>query len=327
MLQSGFNAIAAAPAAVRTRARAAPVPREAGRILMRASLRKAILALGWALSLGGAAQGAGVTLRDDLQRDVTVAQPPRRVVTMLPSLTETVCALDACGRLVGTDRFSNWPARVTGLPKAGGLNDAAVEMIVSLKPDLVLLSRSQIITGRLAELGVSSFVLETRTYADIARTVRMVGEILGLQERALRLNQTIAEAVRDLAQAGRKRNHGDGPSVYFEVDGGPYAAGAASFIGELLNLLGTRNIVTADLGPFPKLNPEYVVRNDPQVIFTTAAAAAHLEERPGWRGIRAVREHRVCSFPAAVSDTIERPGPRVAEGMRALAGCLERVAP
>jgi iron complex transport system substrate-binding protein len=112
------------------------------------------------------------------------------------------------------------------------------------------------------------------------------------------------------------------------VDGGPYAAGSASFIGELLNLLGTRNIVTPDLGPFPKLNPEYVVRNDPQVIFfTNASAAAHLDERPGWQRIRAVREHRVCTFPSVVNDTIVRPGPRVAEGMRAMAECLERVAP
>ena len=311
-------------------------PRRAGvhgGALCRAAFRGTVAALCCVFGIGGAAQGAGVTqsagvtLRDDLQRDVTLAQPPRRLVTMLPSLTETVCALDACGRLVGTDRFSNWPAGVSELPKAGGLNDAEVEMIVSLKPDLVLLSRSQIITGRLAELGVTSFVLETRTYADIARTVRMVGEILGLQERAVRLNQTIAEAVRDVGRQATQRNHGTRPSVYYEVDGGPYAAGSASFIGELLNLLGTRNIVTPDLGPFPKLNPEYVVRNDPQVIFTTAAAAAHLEERPGWQRISALREHRVCTFSAAVNDTIVRPGPRVAEGMRAIAECLERVAP
>lgn len=316
-----------------------------GAALRRAVSRGTAAALCWAFSICGVTHGAGVTqvprvtqsvgvtqsagvtLRDDLQRDVTLAQPPRRLVTMLPSLTETVCALDACERLVGTDRFSNWPARVNALPKAGDLNDAQVEMIVSLKPDLVLLSRSQIITGRLADLGVASFVLETRTYADIARTVRMVGEILGLPERAVRLNQTIADAVREVARQATQRNHASGPSVYFEVDGGPWAAGSASFIGELLNLLGTRNIVTPDLGPFPKLNPEYVVRSDPQVIFTTTAAAAHLQERPGWQRIRAVREHRVCTFPPAVSDTIVRPGPRVAEGMRAIAECLERVAP
>jgi iron complex transport system substrate-binding protein len=285
------------------------------------------LSLCLAQSLGTVAHAAGFALRDDLQREVTFAEPPRRLVTMLPSLTETVCALDACDRLVGTDRFSNWPAYAAGLPKAGGLDDAEVEMIVSLKPDLVLLSRSQVISGRLAELGVSSFVLETRSYADIARTVRIVGAILGLPERAARLNQTIAAAVRDAAESRAQRNHASDPSVYFEVDGGPYAAGSASFIGEILNVLGTHNIVTPELGPFPKLNPEYVVRHDPQVIFTSPAAAAHLAERPGWGRIRAVREHRVCSFPPAVSDTVERPGPRVAEGMRAMSDCLERVAP
>src|SRR3974390_1687374 len=80
------------------------------------------------------------------------ARYPGRVITLLPSFTETVCALGACDRLVATDRYSNWPAEVKALPKAGGLEDADIELIVSLKPDLVVLSRSQRITERLREL-------------------------------------------------------------------------------------------------------------------------------------------------------------------------------
>ncbi len=281
-----------------------------------------------AFSLNGAgAQAAGLALRDDLQRDVRFARPPQRIVSMLPSFTETVCALDSCERIVGTDRFSNWPARVQALPKAGGLDDAEVEMIVSLRPDLVLLGRSQHITERLDELGIASFALETRSYADIARTVRILGDILGLRERAALLNRTIADGVRDVARQAVDRRHGEGPTVYFEVDQGPYAAGSSSFIGELLALLGARNIVTADLGPFPKLNPEYVVRHDPEVIFISPAEAPQLAERPGWDKIRAIREHRLCSFTPEVRDTIVRPGPRVAQGMSAMAQCLWRGAP
>jgi iron complex transport system substrate-binding protein len=111
------------------------------------------------------------------------------------------------------------------------------------------------------------------------------------------------------------------------VDRAPYAAGPASFIGELLTRLGTRNIVTADLGAFPKLNPEYVVRHPPDVIFVEAGETEQLAERPGWGQLRAVKERRFCSFPSPVTDTIVRPGPRVAQGMRALAECLARVSP
>jgi len=271
---------------------------------------------------------AGFVLRDDLKRDIAFARTPRRIITLLPSLTETVCALDACDRLIATDRYSNWPAQARALPKAGGLDDAAVESIVSLKPDLVLLSRSQRITDRLNELGIQTFALNTQTYADIGRDIEVIGRILDAPERAARLERSLDNELHELGAAAVARRHGAGPTVYFEVDGGPYAAGPESFIGELLTLLGARNIVTPDLGPFPQLNPEYVVRHNPDVIMMTSQSATpRLAQRPGWDRIRAVQERRVCAFPAQVSDTIVRPGPRVNEGMRALADCLERMAP
>lgn len=283
--------------------------------------------LGFHLLSFGAAQAAEFSLRDDLGRTVSFPDHPKRIVSLLPSLTETVCALGACSRLVATDRYSNWPAEVRALPKTGGIDDAQMELIVSLQPDLVLLSRSQRITGRLTDLGVRSVALNTDNFESIARNVKILGEILGLEAQAARLNQTIDREVREISERALAARHGRTPSVYFEADGPTYAAGASSFIGELLTRLGARNIVTPDLGPFPQLNPEYVVRHDPEVIFTSATESAHLAQRPGWDGIRAVKEHRVCSFPAEVRDTIVRPGPRVSDGMQALAACLLRVAP
>jgi iron complex transport system substrate-binding protein len=264
--------------------------------------------------------------RDDMQRDVSFEHAPKRIITLLPSLTETVCALGACDRLVATDRYSEWPSQVRALPKAGGLDDAEVELIVALKPDLVLLSRSQRITDRLTELGITAFALQTDRYGDIAHTVTTIGAILGLAHEAAQLNETIDADVRRIGAQARSRR-GEGPTVYFEVDRAPYAAGAGSFIGELLARLGARNIVGADLGAFPKLNPEYVVRNNPDVIFIARADAPGLAQRPGWDQIRAVKEQRICSFAADVTDTIVRPGPRVADGMRAIDACLARVSP
>ena len=252
---------------------------------------------------------------------------PERIITLLPSITETVCALGACDRLVATDRYSNWPPQVKALPKTGGLEDADIELIVSLKPDLVVLSRSQRIVERLRELGVASLVLTTDSYDDIGHTVRVIGEELGVADRAAHLSETMEQSVRAVGETARSTLRGREPLVYFEADRGPYAAGPSSFIGELLIRLGARNIVSPDLGPYPKLNPEYVVRHDPEVIFVSPEEAPNLAKRPGWSRIRAVKEHRLCSFPPEVRDIIVRPGPRVADGMRAMADCLVRVAP
>ncbi len=288
----------------------------------------AAAAVGLALFLGGpAAQAAGLVVRDDLDRSISMARYPQRIVSLLPSLTETICALGACARLVATDRYSDWPPQVRVLPKAGGIDDAEVELIVSLKPDLVLLSRSQRITGRLHDLGLTSFALNTDSYPEISHTVTVIGEILGLPDRAKHLNESISDAVLAIGERAIAHRHGNAPAVYFEVDGPPYAAGPSSYIGELLTLLGARNIVAADLGPFPPLNPEYVVRNDPDVIFVSQAEVAHVGDRPGWDRIRAIKEHHVCSFTPAVRDTIVRPGPRVAQGMQAIADCLARESP
>jgi iron complex transport system substrate-binding protein len=277
-------------------------------------------------SLCGASAG-DIVVQDDSGREVRFAHPAQRVVALLPSLTETVCALGACQRLVATDRYSDFPPEVHALPKAGGLDDAQVEEIVRLKPDVVLLSRSQRITGRLQELGVPSVALDTQTFAHIAHSVTLIGQVLGLPERAAELNREIDRSVRAVSETARAHWHDRGPSVYVEVDRAPYAAGADSFIGEMLARLGARNIVTPDLGAFPRLNPEYVVRHDPDVIIVTEEELPDFTERPGWVQIRAVKERRVCSFPPEVRYMIGRPGPRVAEGMQVLEACLERVAP
>jgi cobalamin transport system substrate-binding protein len=275
----------------------------------------------------GAAPAPPIVVRDDLGHEITLAHPPQRLISLLPPLTETVCALGECGRLVATDRYSNWPDSVKALPKTGGLEDPLIEAIVRLHPDLVLLSSAQRITGRLRELGIESVALDTQTYAHISHVITVIGTILDVPERAAALNRRIDAEVREIGEQAIAARRGAAPSVYFEVDPGPYAAGPESFIGEMLARLGARNIVDANLGPFPKLNPEYVVRRNPDIIFISPADAPHLADRPGWDQIRAVREKRICSFPPDVRDTIVHGGPRIADGMRAIAGCLARMTP
>jgi iron complex transport system substrate-binding protein len=285
-----------------------------------------MLALVCPLATGAAAE-TPIVLFDSAHHEVRFEHRPERIASLLPSLTETVCALQECARLVVVDRYSNWPDSVAHLPRAGGLEDLEVEQIVAARPDVVLLTHEPRVLERLRGLGLVVFEFEAESYADIAHNVTVLGQLLGASERAERLNQQIERSVTEVATAARTHLAGRSPSVYFEVDPGPYGAGPQSFIGEMLGHDGVRNILTADLGPFPQINPEYVVRANPDVIFISPAEAPYLARRPGWEQIRAVREQRICSFSPRVRDTIVRPGPRVAEGFKALSDCLVRVAP
>jgi len=250
---------------------------------------------------------------------VSLPQPPQRIVTLLPSLTESVCALGACERLVGVDNYSNSPAAVRALPQLGGGLDPNVEAIVALKPDAVLLAKSSRVTQRLEALGLKVLVLEPKSHADVRRVLGKLDQVLGTHE-APRVWRVIDASVSAAAQSVPAR--AKGKRVYFEINSTPYAAGESSFIGETLARLGMKNIVPARLGPFPRLNPEYVVRANPDLIMVSVRSAQGLEQRPGWGGIRAVREGRVCRFDALQSDVLVRPGPRMDEAARLMAQCL-----
>ena len=267
---------------------------------------------------------AQTTLRDDRGATLVLAAAPQRIVSLLPSLTESVCALGACARLVGTDRFSNFPASVVALPKLGGLDDAQIERIVSLKPDVVLLSTSARVIDRLEALGLKVLVLESRNHADVKRTLGLLAQMLGVPAEAERVAAAIERDLR--AAAARVPAALRGRRVYFEVDATPYAAGPASFIGETLARLGMANAVPAELGPFPKLNPEYLLRLQPDIVMAAERNLADMPKRPGWAALHALQARRSCGFAGERYELLVRPGPRLGEAAGVLADCLVAIA-
>ncbi len=260
---------------------------------------------------------------DDRGVTVTFAQTPQRIVSMLPSLTESVCAMEQCQRLVGVDRYSNFPDSLKNLPKLGGGMDPNIEAIVALKPDVVLVSGKSRSSERLEALGIKVVALETKTHADVKRVLSVLGALLGVPDAqgADKVWRIIDSSVSAAAQSMPAK--AKTARVYFEVSRGPYAAGESSFIGETLTRLGVKNVVPAKLGPFPRLNPEYVVRANPDVIMIGNRSMVNAQAYPGWNSIKAVRTNRVCVFGVGDSDVVVRPGPRMAEAARLMAKCLE----
>ncbi|WP_027015919.1 ABC transporter substrate-binding protein [Comamonas composti] len=278
--------------------------------------------LAGALALGPTLAQA-VQITDGRGVAVQLPRPPQRIVSLLPSLTESVCALGACERLVGVDRYSNWPEHIKSLKVVGGGLDPNIEAIVALKPDVVLVSMASRAVTRMEALGLKVVALEPRTHADARAVLQTLGQLLDLPaeqgaDRVWgRIEAEIQKAALSVPQGLR------GSKVYFEASRGPYAAGQTSFIGETLTRLGVGNIVGADLGSFPRINPEYVVRANPDFIMGGERSLGQSGlPYPGWASMRAVKAGRICRFKHEESDVLIRPGPRMAEGAWLMARCL-----
>jgi iron complex transport system substrate-binding protein len=223
------------------------------------------------------------------------------------------------------DRYSNWPPSNAHLPRVGGGLDPNIESIVALKPDLVLAAGSTRGADRLQALGLTVLRLEPRTHTDAQRVLRTVGDALGLSvadsERVWRnIEGGVQAAVQSLSPMARQQR------VYFEVSAAPYGASEASFIGEMLTRMGVSNILPAAMGPFPQVNPEFVVRAQPDVIMVGDSSRASMVQRPGWSSLRAMQTQRMCVFKPEESDMLVRAGPRMAEGAKLMADCLNKAA-
>jgi len=262
-----------------------------------------------------------VVVRDDRQVAVTLAMPPQRIVSLLPSLTETVCALGQCQKLVGVDRYSNWPDSIAKLPRMGGGLDPSIESVVAVKPDLVLMATSGRGAERFTALGLTVLAFEPNSHADVQRVMHLVAQALGVSpqesDRVWRRVEAAMQAAAQSIPASARAQR-----VYFEVGTAPYGASESSFIGETLQRLGARNILPAALGPFPKINPEFVVRAEPDIIMVGDSNWTEMASRPGWQNMRALRAQRVCHFTPHESDILVRAGPRMAEGAQLMAKCL-----
>ena len=277
------------------------------------------------LSLGISTTRAQAVVTDDRGITTRLATPPQRVITLMPSLTETVCALGQCARLVGIDRYSNWPAQVTTLPTLGGGMDPNIEAILALKPDVVFTAASARTAERLEALGLKVIALETRTHADAKRLLDKVAQTLSVDAGVTQqlwdsIDDGVSAAARNLPVSTRQLR------VYIEVNAAPFGAGPYSFIGETLARLGAQNILQAETDAFPRMNPEFVIRAQPDLIMISERDVAAMLKRPGWSNMAAIKGNRICAFVTTDQDILVRPGPRLPQAARIMADCLKRFA-
>jgi iron complex transport system substrate-binding protein len=249
-----------------------------------------------------------------LGRSVVVPTRPQRILCLLPSFTETVFALGAGEQVVGVDDYSDYPAATQHLPKLGGLYDTQLERALALKPDLVLVSEASAVVASLSAGGAPVWAGSPRRFEDVYRVIEVTGKLVGRPREAAEL----LTRMRNEIAAVEASAHALPPvSVYYELDPTPYSVGPSSFIGVLLAKAGGLNIVPQALGDFPKLNPELVLSSNPSVII--GASLEDVARRPGWSALTAVKTRQVYQWSSSEAHLVSRPGPRLPEGLRALA--------
>ncbi len=255
-----------------------------------------------------------LTVTDALGRIVTLAAPPRRIVSVAPNLTEILFALGLDERIVGISDADDYPHdRLAGRARVGGV-ELNVEAIVGLRPDLIVglseLQRGQLLS--LTTFGLPVVALQARTLPDVYAQIAVLGRLTGQDNSALRIVSTmrareelVTSAVRSLRPL----------RVYLEIWGEPpIAAGSLTFVDDLIRRAGGVNVLS-DLPQWPQVVEEIVIARDPEVILLTYPGRMQLMGRSAWAHVAAVRSGRVVEIPSAL---VSRPGPRVILGLEVL---------
>ncbi len=265
-----------------------------------------------------AAVAGALSVVDGAGRTVTLDGSPQRIVSLAPHITEVVFDLGAGPRLVGTVRYSDWPAEAKDVPRVGDAWSASVETIVALKPDLVLAWEDGGLARPVAQieaLGIPVYFDVTKTLDQIARSQERLGILFGSRETgAARAAATRKRLAKLRAAAPRA-----GPRAFFQIaDQNLYTVSGTHFIGEALTLCGAANIFDAEKLAVPTVGVETVVAADPQLIIISRPLGLENVWEKKWLdypSIAAVRNEQIRIIDA---DLISRPGTRLIEGVAQL---------
>jgi ABC-type Fe3+-hydroxamate transport system substrate-binding protein len=257
---------------------------------------------------------------DDFGDTLRLGAAPRRIVSLNPSTTELVFAIGAGRRLVGRTTFDRWPDSALAIPDLGPGLRPNVEAVLAARPDLVLLYASddnRDAARRIRAAGVATAAYRVDRIADFRRVTLALGALTGdsLAARATvdSVDATIARVRASTAPLRR-------PTVFWPLYDQPLlATGGGSFLNELIDVAGGRNIYGFMPEPSPRITVEDLLTRDPEVILLSPESRARYVADPRWRALRAVRANRLLAVDTTV---VYRPGPRLGEAARSIAQLL-----
>jgi len=268
-------------------------------------------------------QPAPGAITDDQGREVYLESMPQRIISHVPSITETLFALDLGDKIVGVSDYCNYPEEATEKPKVGGYYTPSIERIVELDPDLVLTDGHVADIAQLEGLGIPFIVLQPKDIDGLISNIELLGNITGSQQKASELISDLEERIDAVIATVENAPR---PRVFYVYDATdltkPWTAGPGSFIDALISLAGGENVAAQAQGPWIQFSMEELVNSDPEIIIvdammgTAVISPSELKKIAAWQGITAVREDRIGVVDG---DLVNRPGPRIVEGLEQMA--------
>ena len=267
------------------------------------------------------ARVAAGTFVDQLERQVTVPDDPQRLISLAPSITEIIYALEQENRLKGVTRYSDFPTAATKLPKVGSYVRLDLERIVALNPDLCIAIKDgnpKEIIDRLESLKIPVYVVNPRNLNTVLETIREVGKILNAGDKAENLLtnlHTRIQRVKSLITQDTYR-----PGVFFQIGISPIVSvGTDTFLHELIVLAGGKNLADGKT-PYPRFSREQVLALTPEIFIVTSMARQAVFEQVKaewrrWPSMPAVRNDRIFLVD---SNLFDRPSPRLVDGLELL---------
>lgn len=251
---------------------------------------------------------------DELDRTVHIPIRPERIVSLAPSVTETLFALEAGDRVVGVTSYCDYPPAARLKESVGDTLKPSVERIVALRADLVIVSTASQLESsvqKLEELGIPVYVTNPRTVEGVLESIAAIGGIIGAADVARQLTDKLRSRI---ASNESWTAEGTRPSVFVILGTEPLiTAGAASFINDLVNRAGGRSISADVSGDYPQYSLETAVAKQPEVIFLQAGGSVLPERLKETPAAAAGRVYRLDD------DLLLRPGPRVVDGLEQMA--------
>lgn len=261
---------------------------------------------------------------DDAGHRIYLAKPPARVVSLAPSITEMLFALGLDEQIVGVTEFCDYPAAAQSKTKVGYSNPS-LEAVIALRPEMVLAPKDFLrpdLQAKLEQLKIPVFVLDAHTMEEIPLQIHTLGKMFEKTEAAhdvtQHMRQRLAEIRRTVESRPTKR-------VLYVLNSQPLiTVGPGSFIHQMIGLAGGVNIASQAGMAYPRLSIETVLKEDPEVLVfpigeTEAVSRSEQQQWRRWDTLSAVKQQR---FHDVASNLLNRPGPRVVDGLEQLARAI-----
>ncbi|MDA3902272.1 MAG: cobalamin-binding protein [Desulfuromusa sp.] len=278
--------------------------------------------LGILLTLIFSCPAAGADFTDALNRQISIPQPPQRIVSLVPSVTEILFKLGLEKRIVAATDFCTYPEAALKLPKVGGYADPSLESILLHQPDLIIASadvnRPSLIR-RLELMGIPVFVVYPQTVEDTLTTIQNIGQVTGTEIRSKRLVDSLKTRIQRVQLKIATLTQ---PTTLACVMLQPLTvAGPDTFVADIIHIAGGQNVVPKGPSRYPTWNTEALLTVNPETVIVSTypgqPSPKHFFDH--WPQLQAVRKQRIIQIEA---DWIHRPGPRMILGIEALAKAL-----